>query len=67
MIHSRWFTVDGTQSMVPQSMLSQSMVHGRWFTVDGTSVDGTHSQWYTVDGTHSLWYTVDGTQSMVHS
>ena len=39
MVHSRWYTVDGTQSMVHKVDGTQSMVH----TVHGTTVDVTHS------------------------
>ena len=40
MVHSRWYTVDG----------SQLMVH----TVDGTTVDDTQSMVHTVDGTQLM-------------
>ena len=42
MVHSRWYTVDGTQWMVH----TVNGTHSRRFTVDRTTVDGT-----TVDGT----------------
>ena len=55
-------TVDGSQSMVPQSMVHTfDGTHSRWLTANGSTVDPT-----TVDGTHSRWYTVDGSQLMVH-
>ena len=61
-------TVDGSQSMVPQSMVHTfDGTHSRWFTANGTTVDPTTVDGTTVDGTHSRWFTVDGTQLMVHS
>ena len=42
MVHSRWYTVDGTQSMVVDG--TQSMVH---------TVDGTQLMVHTVNSTHS--------------
>ena len=39
MVHSRWYTVDGTHSLFLHTVDgSQSMVHSRWFTVDGTHI-----------------------------
>ena len=40
MVHSRWYTVDGT---------TVDGTHSQWYTVDGT-----HSRWYTVDGIQSM-------------
>ena len=34
--HSRLFTVDGTTVDGTQSMVPQSMVHSQWYTVDFT-------------------------------
>ena len=53
MVHSRWFTVNGT-TVDPTTV---DGTHSQCYTVDG-SQSMVHSRWY-----HSRWYT----QSMVHS
>ena len=41
MVHSQWYGVDATQSMVHTVDGTQSMVHSRKYTVDATAVDDT--------------------------